>query len=195
MLPPSLRGLGTAAPERGGSPVYVRQPPAPGDRLPAVISCQTAGVFQVSDSAPTLCFLGGCWVLAPVARPGASPLGSSASPRALRAEYRPRAPKSSPRPAAAPVRIWLIRCLSLLPGQEEWQGWAVSPQLLGSGSDCSALSSADWGEELPASLPGKGCCVGLRGCLFGQGCCSAALPTPWFAFCTLSRLGRGLWCP
>lgn len=31
--------------------------------LLAAISCQTTGVFQVSDSAPSLCFLGVCQAL------------------------------------------------------------------------------------------------------------------------------------
>lgn len=39
------------------------------------------------------------------------------------------------------------------------------------------------------------CWMGLKGCLFGQGCCSTALHASQFAFCTLNLLGGGLCHP
>lgn len=72
LLPPSPGGLGLAVPwplwGRGvscpGQGVYVRQGLTRGCRLLTVSSCQTTGLFQVSDSAPSLCFLGGYQALA-----------------------------------------------------------------------------------------------------------------------------------
>uniref|UniRef100_A0A663MBP6 SHC adaptor protein 1 n=1 Tax=Athene cunicularia TaxID=194338 RepID=A0A663MBP6_ATHCN len=37
--------------------------------------------------------------------------------------------------------------------------------------------------------------MGLRGCLFRQGCCSLVLHAFWFGFRALNPLGRGLRCP
>lgn len=79
---------------------YVRQEPAHGCLLLAAASCQTTGVFQVCDSAPTLCFLGRCRASA-----WEHSLERSLSAPRLRLSVKaqPQAPKSSPRPSACPV--------------------------------------------------------------------------------------------
>lgn len=118
------------------------------------ISCQTTGVFQVSDSAPSLRFLGGCQGAGLVAGPQASPLRSSSSPQAVREVPAPGARKE-PASLCFSRPIWR---LSLLPGHGERLGW---DELLGGGcSGCSARPPLQ-GQELAARLSGKGkgCCL------------------------------------